>query len=79
MIRRFQNVVNPDSLIRNAYRIRLEDIPGLVVSQSAALNVVGIGGDSLLDFPLAGGSASEGMFQVLPVRKAPWILPVVHQ
>lgn len=42
MVHRFHNIVYVDCLVRHAQRIRLEDIPGLVVRQPAPLDMVRI-------------------------------------
>jgi len=55
MVRRLHNVINVDTLIRNADRIRLKDEAGLFVGQTAALDVVGVIGEvdlrAMIDTP----------------------------
>ena len=45
MVCRLHNVIDVDTLIRNADGVRLKDEPGLFVGQTAALDVVGVIGE----------------------------------
>ena len=67
MVCSFHNIINLDSLIRDSYRVCFEDISGLIVCQSAALDVVGI----VCQIDLSA--------MIDAAMNAPWSFPVVHQ
>ena len=49
VVSRLNDIVHPDRFVSNTDGVRLENVPRLVVSQAATLNVVGVIGEINLD------------------------------
>ena len=49
VVGRLNDIVHPDRFVSNADGVRLENVPRLVVSQAATLDVVGVIGEINLD------------------------------